>query len=295
MGKKSRQSRERFQYNREIKVLNEASSLYDHIYAVLVETKKRGLAQEVAPPEAVFRFTPPVDSLDNDCKRWAIDCRPPYMRFYVEFDFSNTTIAVMVDYYEVDFMGRWQICTEVLPLARANGKFYIPPCANHMVYSLLDENGLYLGSQDVEFHTVDNRVEQIRGDNPKEIYDIVTVLHAQTLRLISLANCRNIETITHIPDEKLSRLHEKHYGVPMTKYKTLTLKQNGKRANNNNPQEYQDIMPLHMRRGHPATYTEVAPLFGKYTGTFWRPATAVGSEKNGIVVKDYKVVSTDGC
>ena len=45
------------------------------------------------------------------------------------------------------------------------------------------------------------------------------------------------------------------------------------------PKEYQGLMPLHLRRGHPATYTEAAPLFGKYVGTFFRPATVVGEKK----------------
>ncbi|MCA0455678.1 MAG: hypothetical protein LCI00_17005 [Chloroflexi bacterium] len=43
------------------------------------------------------------------------------------------------------------------------------------------------------------------------------------------------------------------------------------------------------RRGNFATYTDDKPLFGKYTGTFWRPATAVGEVKNGVVIKDYEV------
>ena len=48
-------------------------------------------------------------------------------------------------------------------------------------------------------------------------------------------------------------------------------------------------MPLHLRRGSFARYTEDAPLFGKYVGTFWRPHTTVGDRKQGEVVKDYQV------
>lgn len=46
---------------------------------------------------------------------------------------------------------------------------------------------------------------------------------------------------------------------------------------------------LHIARGHFAHYSDDKPLFGKYTGTFWRPAHVRGSEDAGKVFKDYKV------
>ncbi len=52
---------------------------------------------------------------------------------------------------------------------------------------------------------------------------------------------------------------------------------------------------LHICRGHFATYSPEHPLFGKFTGTFWKPAHVRGSQEHGIVVKDYviKVPSPD--
>lgn len=46
---------------------------------------------------------------------------------------------------------------------------------------------------------------------------------------------------------------------------------------------------LHICRGHFATYTEERPLFGSFAGTVFREAHVRGSEKEGIVVKDYSV------
>jgi hypothetical protein len=46
---------------------------------------------------------------------------------------------------------------------------------------------------------------------------------------------------------------------------------------------------LHIARGHFAHYTEDRPLFGKYTGTFWRPAHVRGSADFGTVKSTYKV------
>lgn len=52
---------------------------------------------------------------------------------------------------------------------------------------------------------------------------------------------------------------------------------------------------LHICRGHFAHYGDDKPLFGKYTGTFWRPMHARGKVEQGVVVKDYKIgdVSSD--
>lgn len=46
---------------------------------------------------------------------------------------------------------------------------------------------------------------------------------------------------------------------------------------------------LHICRGHFVTYTEERPLFGKITGTFWKPSHVRGSVENGIVDKDYRL------
>jgi len=108
---------------------------------------------------------------------------------------------------------------------------------------------------------------------------------------VQFLNCRNIVTIDHEPDPADNAAYQRHFGVPMTKYKTLAIKPMGKRyERDDKPQQQFDVIPLHIRRGNFAHYTDDAPLFGKYTGTFWRPATAVGNAKNGIRVKDYEVM-----
>jgi len=120
-------------------------------------------------------------------------------------------------------------------------------------------------------------------------YTLFATYTPSMLLAIQLMNCRNVKLIDNEPDAEKSRIYERHFGQPLTKYKTLAIKPIGKRYESDEEQPYQGIMPLHIRRGHFATYTEDAPLFGKYTGTFWRPATVVGEQDNGVVVKDYEV------
>jgi hypothetical protein len=45
---------------------------------------------------------------------------------------------------------------------------------------------------------------------------------------------------------------------------------------------------LHICRGHMRTYTEDAPLFGRFTGTFYVPMHTRGSREVGEVIKDYR-------
>lgn len=46
---------------------------------------------------------------------------------------------------------------------------------------------------------------------------------------------------------------------------------------------------LHICRGHFAHYTVEKPLFGKYTGTFYRPMHIRGKAEQGVSIKDYRV------
>ena len=48
---------------------------------------------------------------------------------------------------------------------------------------------------------------------------------------------------------------------------------------------------LHICRGHFATYTQDAPLFGNFVGTVWKPQHVRGNAQHGAVVKDYRVLA----
>lgn len=111
------------------------------------------------------------------------------------------------------------------------------------------------------------------------------------LLAIQSMNSQCVEFIDH-EQHIVPRLLKRRGTKPVT-FKELLLKPTHVQHENNNAKPYQGIMPEHARRGHPATYTEDAPLFGKFVGTFWRKPTVVGERKNGIVVKDYKVSAPD--
>jgi hypothetical protein len=111
---------------------------------------------------------------------------------------------------------------------------------------------------------------------------------AECVFTLALLNASNVGLVNHEPDPVVNAAYKLKFGRGLTHYKTLAIRTLNQRGYAD-PKDYQGLMPLHLRRGNFAHYTDAAPLFGKYTGTFWRPATLVGEEKRGIVVKDYKI------
>lgn len=191
----------------------------------------------------------------------------PYDNVWIEFRSANLLYGAYItskDYS--NFVSVWTV-----PLQAKYGWWHEPHYGGYM-----------------ETYHDSGRLDFIHSTDPVDIERLVigTVV---ALRTFEFLNCRNIVLVDEALKSTRETLYQKHFGVPATRYKTLSIKPIGKRHENDNSQQQFDIMPLHLRRGNFATYTDDAPLFGKYTGTFWRPATVVGNEKNGVVVKDYKV------
>ena len=112
------------------------------------------------------------------------------------------------------------------------------------------------------------------------------------LKTIEFLNAKNTELIDNPPPAKLSKHHEKKYGVPLVTYKTLKVNSINKvNANEYDDDSDGDSIPksLHIVRGNFADYRNGPGLFGKHQDIFWRPAHVRGSAKQGVVVKDYDV------
>lgn len=109
---------------------------------------------------------------------------------------------------------------------------------------------------------------------------------------ISLLHCKNVREgeLLDIRSRQQRRLADRKRINPI-KFKTLivgtSMKQEPGRVGGGGIDKVK--MPMHIVRGNFAHYTEDKPLFGKYTGTFWRPAHVRGSADVGTVYKDYKV------
>jgi len=104
---------------------------------------------------------------------------------------------------------------------------------------------------------------------------------------LSFAHCKNVKIIDQVTPLKVAKkriANGKPVGVT---YKTLvidgmkeTLRTEGGSAHNGLKKA------LHICRGHFATYTADRPLFGKITGTVWKPMHTRGTKERGEVRKD---------
>jgi hypothetical protein len=108
-----------------------------------------------------------------------------------------------------------------------------------------------------------------------------------TLWAIGLMNCRNVKTQEiQRPSIKTKKVRRAR-NTGLLSYHTIVLpRQPGEGGRGGIPT---GRTRLHMVRGHFATYTREAPLFGKYTGTFWKPWHLAGNPEAGVVESDYKL------
>ena len=103
----------------------------------------------------------------------------------------------------------------------------------------------------------------------------------------SLLSCKNIETADNPPPERLNKKRIKSGKQPLFTYKTLVIKPTGKQQQSTPRHLWENR--IHLCRGHFKTYTEDAPLFGRFTGRYWWQPSVRGRNKDGVVMKDYKV------
>jgi hypothetical protein len=106
---------------------------------------------------------------------------------------------------------------------------------------------------------------------------------------IALLHCKNITTERIDVPEKVRRARVKK-GMPDVQFRTLVVEPMRKQMRAASGGATGIKQALHWVRGSFATYGPERPMFGKLTGTFWRPLHAAGSPVQGAVVKDYEVV-----
>lgn len=110
-------------------------------------------------------------------------------------------------------------------------------------------------------------------------------------RFLMFLSCTNIRTIDVVPTSKEQRKRRQIGRPPLVSYKTLQLQPKAGGGGGDSKNLWTNR--VHLCRGHFATYTDAAPLFGKYVGRFWIPPHARGRADRGIVNKEYAVSPTD--
>ncbi len=110
---------------------------------------------------------------------------------------------------------------------------------------------------------------------------------------LSLMHCKNVVAEPVMPPAALSRAHERRTGRPLLRYHVLNVDPFKEVARSEGAGTSGIKKALHICRGHFATYTEDKPLFGRLTGTFWKPQHLRGAVTHGVVAKDYRIARAD--
>jgi hypothetical protein len=127
-------------------------------------------------------------------------------------------------------------------------------------------------------------------------YEYMSNLESSVLRPLlfglTLTNVKGSKTHDPRIVKQASRKQRRHANDhPRLLYRVITLPGTPARSPGlPRTGKHLDRLALHLVRGHFATYTEAAPLFGRQTGTFWRPAHTRGNAEHGVIEKDYEVI-----
>lgn len=125
------------------------------------------------------------------------------------------------------------------------------------------------------------------GSNPDDIDAAVSrVPLFDAVMNIGLMNCKNVN-VERIPRPARQPRKSRRKRTAKLDFHTIVLPGGGGTGGSGGSGGAEKAR--HMVRGHFATYTEENPLFGKYTGTYWKPWHVRGKAANGITVTDYKV------
>ncbi len=139
----------------------------------------------------------------------------------------------------------------------------------------------------IVYHAARARIGDIDGYEPEDIARLCfRVCLMNTAITLSLLHCKNIKPVDQRANRAQRRRATKANLGPVAKI--LTVQPIGRKAQRPNTGKSERLTRLHLVRGHFATYSEAAPLFGKLVGTFWVSSHVRGDERIGSVRKAYR-------
>jgi len=116
---------------------------------------------------------------------------------------------------------------------------------------------------------------------------------ASTLSVVAcsllLLNCKNITTEIIKAPGALNNKRRKNGTQEIFDYHVLNVNVPSRRGEYREKTEPLSHVRVHLCRGHFKEYTEEHPLFGRLTGLYWWQPHVRGQNKDGIVMKDYKI------
>ncbi len=126
------------------------------------------------------------------------------------------------------------------------------------------------------------------GNHEQQQLATARIVH-HILLAFTFINCSNVKLVDSTDQlEPLPKI-KRRLRIPSIKRYTLEISGHRASARRTFDGSSDPVMPFHLCRGHFATYTDEAKLFGKYVGRFWIPPHTKGKRELGEIVKDYSI------
>jgi hypothetical protein len=281
----------------------------------------RRVMEEVAEVASCPKFLidPVADYFKSFGKRWGLaedipNWAPPFRSFFSEFSYplddgSTEQVGMLVSAVDVTDANRadasfWYFAFSELMMSRCHAEVieqtagwltssrWVMLCSLWSAHRVTKGVACWLGQFPILFVAGDGRLVQATTPHRLSEDDGRGEAVAQAIAIvglgISFGHCKNVRT-EEVEVRRPGNWHV-NTGVPVYKYRTLhidpmkeTLRREGR------SDDVGLARALHICRGHFATYSEESPLFGRYSGTFWKPQHVRGKATAGVVVKDYAV------
>lgn len=160
------------------------------------------------------------------------------------------------------------------------------------MYSLLNSDGTIVlqEGKPVLFSTYSKAWEELIVEDKRDIQEVSASdfeYLSVALFTFSLMHCKNVI----VEEEGLLRGEKKkrnRHNKPRIRYHVLKIKPmvqhrgTGEFTGGTTPS-------MHIRRGHFKTFTDEAPLFGKWKGLYWWESAVISRKSKTVVLKDYDV------
>lgn len=181
---------------------------------------------------------------------------------------------------------RWILCAgywinDPISLKTGNWRYYLAVAEDGQLLDVTHRawNGPQLAQQELEIR--EQAELQERHALVKELLISLTA--------ICFAHCKGTVIEEHHPTRQVRRAAERK-GKPVFTFHTIDIEPSARiLRTEGHIAENGLARALHICRGHFAHYTANKPLFGKYTGTFYRTMHLRGKAENGVAIKDYRV------
>ena len=180
----------------------------------------------------------------------------------------------------------WYLCIELFAGDRAERLAWCPALR---VGLTVDADGRLASDPRYNLWALDDRITDNLAIEQSRLWTLMPLAYPALLAT-SFLHCRNVSTEEHVPAAKLNKAYRRRHGLPLVRYKTLTIEPMKQVLRKQGQIESQGLSKaLHICRGHFKDYRASAGLFGKHKGLFWWDMQARGAPDLGAVVKDYAI------